>query len=791
MNGFNSSQDFDSTQAGDQTVRDRAGVVVTVNAGEGNDIVTGNNIEFASFISNGEGGNDTLSIGRTLDGGIGDDTLTVTGTLTGATITGGGGNDSASVTQRGNIVDDIIIEENGGVVEITDAAGAISSVSTVETLTVDTGNQNDIINAVPLTNVALTVIGGAGTDVLNVDTACLPTTRNATSVTVAGRQPLTFNATTETVNVASSLTASESSLSVNESASSVIVTVTRTVDTSRTVTVVYSTSDRTATAGVDYTATSGTLTFNVGETTKTFAVPFFNDTADEPDETFSVTLGDTTGIATVCSAPQVFTIVDDDVTPTLFVNDVTVIEGNNGTNTALFTVTLSAGSGRPVTVEYTTANVTATAGSDYTAVSGTLTFAPGVSTQTISITLLADSLDEVDETFGFTLRNQFNATLGDGQAFGVILDDDATPTLSISDVTVAEGNSGASNAVFVVALSAASGLPVTVKYATTNGSATAGSDYSAVSGILTFAPGTTTQNVSVPIQGDQFAEQTETFTVNLSEAVNADIADAQAVGTILGGSNGDSTPALSIVLSNPLNNSMVSNLNFIYGTVIDTTGAARTLSRVDIDILNTHLGYYNGSTFVGPTTLLPANVSGNSFSLNTAIAGENAPEGIYTITVRATDTGGNQVSTAIRVLLDARAPVVRFTTPVNGSQITNLVTLAGTAIDSPRCSGINRVELYIQRASDRRYFNGTSFVENSVALTTTYTGTTGQFVRRSGLPNASQLTPGRYTLVAKAFDRAGRIGRSVINVLVVSRSTTPTPVSLQNLARNTIVIMKD
>ena len=220
-------------------------------------------------------------------------------------------------------------------------------------------------------------------------------------------------------------------------------------------------------------------------------------------------------------------------TPSLTINDVSVTEGNSGSVNAVFTVSLSAASGLPVSVAYATANGSATAGSDYTAKTGTLNFAPGVTTQTVSVAVLGDTVAEPNETFAVNLSGAVNATLADSQGLGTILDNDAVPSLTINDVSVTEGNSGSVNAVFTVSLSAASGLPVSVAYATANGSATAGSDYTAKTGTLNFAPGVTTQTVSVAVLGDTVAEPNETFAVNLSGAVNATLADSQGLGTIL------------------------------------------------------------------------------------------------------------------------------------------------------------------------------------------------------------------------------------------------------------------
>jgi hypothetical protein len=128
-----------------------------------------------------------------------------------------------------------------------------------------------------------------------------------------------------------------------------------------------------------------------------------------------------------------------------------------------------------------------------------------------------------------------NATIADGQGVGTITNDDGAslPTLSINNVTIAEGNTGTKAAVFTVSLSAASTQTVAVNYATAQATATVGVDYTGVSGTLTFAPGTTTRTISVAIKGDTTPEGNETFAVNLSAPVNATIADGQAVGTIV------------------------------------------------------------------------------------------------------------------------------------------------------------------------------------------------------------------------------------------------------------------
>ena len=228
--------------------------------------------------------------------------------------------------------------------------------------------------------------------------------------------------------------------------------------------------------------------------------------------------------------------------PTLSIADVTVTEANTTVN-AVFTVSLSAAAGQTVQVSYATANNTALAGSDYTAVSGILSFAPGVLTQTITVPVLGDLLDEANETFFVNLSAPVGATLADGVATGTIVDDDPTPTLSVSDCSATEGNAGQVGCAFTVSLSAVSGQSVTVVYATANGTALAGQDYIAASGTLTLPAGSPSQQLTIAVLGDLLHEPNETFFVNLSSPGNAILADGQGLGTIL---DDDPAPAVSV-----------------------------------------------------------------------------------------------------------------------------------------------------------------------------------------------------------------------------------------------------
>lgn len=188
------------------------------------------------------------------------------------------------------------------------------------------------------------------------------------------------------------------------------------------VSVDYMTVDGTAMAAEDYVAVpSGTLVFAPGETLKAISVSLTDDSLSEPDETFSIQLSNPVRAAAgVMSAEG--TIIDDEGNPTLTVDDVTAAET---AGSLTFTATLSAPSSHSVSVDYATVNGNATAPQDFSAVSGTLVFPPGSTSQTVVVTLLDDLLLEQNESFTLDLSNPVHAVLGTTSATATITDDEA------------------------------------------------------------------------------------------------------------------------------------------------------------------------------------------------------------------------------------------------------------------------------------------------------------------------------------------------------------------------------
>ena len=182
----------------------------------------------------------------------------------------------------------------------------------------------------------------------------------------------------------------------------------------------WTTTDGTATQGTDYAETTGTLRFDALETEQTITVPLLDDALDEADETFAIALSNAVN-ATLDDAEATGTIADNDDTPALTIADAEAAEGGGEIT---FAVTLGAVSGLEVTVDWTTADGTATADADYVAADGRLTFAPGQTEATIAVAVFNDALDEGDETLTIALSNPTNATIADGTSTGTITDDD-------------------------------------------------------------------------------------------------------------------------------------------------------------------------------------------------------------------------------------------------------------------------------------------------------------------------------------------------------------------------------
>ncbi|MGZ8333601.1 MAG: Calx-beta domain-containing protein, partial [Allosphingosinicella sp.] len=293
------------------------------------------------------------------------------------------------------------------------------------------------------------------------------------------------------------------------------------------------------TGGVAPTVFSGSIA--AGEASGTFTVSVAGDTIAEGNEAFQATLtsvNNQSAIAASIGANAVATgnITDDD-TPVLSIDNVSMTEGDSGTVTYTFTVSLDrAAPTGGVTFDIATADSSATtADGDYVVNSLTgQTIAAGLTSYTFDVTVNGDTAIEPDEIFLVNVTNVVNATVGDGQGTGTIVNNDQPPipVVSVGDAAITEGNEGVSYISFTISLSFAPTGPVTVDYATANGTALAGSDYVASSGQVSFAIGETSKTVAVPVIGDTRPESVEAFTLTLANPSGATLGDSSGTATI-------------------------------------------------------------------------------------------------------------------------------------------------------------------------------------------------------------------------------------------------------------------
>jgi glucose/arabinose dehydrogenase len=254
----------------------------------------------------------------------------------------------------------------------------------------------------------------------------------------------------------------------------------------------------------------------------------------EPDETFYLSLN-STGRVVFSQTAATGSLLNDDPLPAIAVSDAEVAEGDSGTNSMVFNISLSSPHAETVLVNYRTLDGSAQAGVDFLdpgrgyPISGQLTFSPGQTNHTLAIPILTDTFLEADKDFVLQLAGSSpSLPVSKSDGIGRIKNDDPIPTLVFNwpfvfqELYVNEGQSRRIQR-YALVLSGPIDRPVSVDFATSDGTAKTGSDYLAATGRLVFPPGTTTQYVSIPILGDFYYEPDETFTINLFNATNASL----------------------------------------------------------------------------------------------------------------------------------------------------------------------------------------------------------------------------------------------------------------------------
>ncbi|MES1216787.1 MAG: Calx-beta domain-containing protein [Bacteroidota bacterium] len=444
------------------------------------------------------------------------------------------------------------------------------------------------------------------------------------------------------------------------------------------VTVNYQTQDSTATAGSDYQSSSGTLTFQPGDTLATIRIPVYGDKVTEPNEIIKLFFTDAVN-ATVSANAFRITITNDDALPGVVFASTSVAEGNNDQfNSIGFTVRLNRSYPLPVTVDYTTLDSTATNGIDYQPVNGTLTFLPGDTLETITIPVLGDRIVEPNEIIKLQFSNAVNTTVSANAYRITLTNDDSYPAINISNITVAEGDAGAVNAAFVVRINKRYPQDITVQYTTQDVTANAGVDYTMTSGTVTFpADGDTLQTINVPVLGDLLDEANETFKVQLSNPVNATISGAgSATGTI---TDNDAVPAIRVydttaaeASGNALLRVTLSAASGRQVSVVYKTQEGTALDTLDyIKVVADTLVFQPGETvkLINVSVLTDALTEGNeTFSVilqspvNGTVTASQGGDNTAVVTIL------NSAQVATRII--NTAPIINVEQPVDALQVT-------------------------------------------------------------------------------------------------------------------------
>ncbi len=386
---------------------------------------------------------------------------------------------------------------------------------------------------------------------------------------------------------------------------------------------------------------------NGGSTTRSITSADFNSDG-RPDLALANQAGSISVIMNACSA--------NSFSPSMLsVSDTALTEGDAGTVNATFNVSLSAASNKTVAVSVYTAAQDSTRDVDYLTTLGRITFLPGTTSQTITVPVIGDALDEFDEQFNVLLAYPLNAGLNKGRGQGTILDNDPPPTVSIGDVSVREGNSGTTLANFTLTLSVVSGKPIAVQYDTMDGSATSGSDYVPKSGIAMIPAGAISTSIAIQVNGDTILEPDETFFSTLSNPVNVTIAKAQGIGTIL---NDDA--AIQFDSASYTVNEGLPRVDITLTRSGDTTSAAKVNYATNDSAGLTNCNVINGvasprcdyTNTLGTMSFAAGEVS-KSFSV--AIVDDAYSEGTETFTISLNNPSGAILgvrSTATATILD-------------------------------------------------------------------------------------------------------------------------------------------
>jgi len=482
----------------------------------------------------------------------------------------------------------------------------------------------------------------------------------------------------------------------NTGATDLSVTVTVNPASSEAINLDVATTDGSAEVGSDYTEPATALTIPAGASSATITIPILGDTDEEPDETFTLTIGNATaGVITQGSA--VITIVNDDtgtpMLPELSLVGGSVIEGDSGQTDLIFTLSVQPAAVSEITVQAATADGSALAGEDFLAIDETLVIPAGTTSWPIAVAVLGDTADEPDETLSLILSNPTNAVIQTASAAGTITSDDAAvlPEVSVSGGSVNEGDSGQADLVFTLDFTPVTTSDIGIDIATTDGTAIAGEDYTARAETITVPAGTASFPIAIAVSGDVDIEDDETLTLTLSNPVGVTVQTASATGTIV---NDDVTNPSELTISNATLDEGDSGRSEMVFTVAVTPAAE---SEITVLATTSDTTAVAGDDYEALSSTITIPIGATSAEVAVPILGDTTPEDNETFTVTLSDVVGGTLSTATAVgtITDDDPLVFGIATrptsdeciapdePTSAASFTTSVMFAGAALNQP------------------------------------------------------------------------------------------------------------
>ncbi len=540
------------------------------------------------------------------------------------------------------------------------------------------------------------------------------------------------------------VTLSVSPTTIAEAAGTSTVTATLSAASSSDVTVSLSASG--TASGADYSLSPSSITITAGQTTGTTTVTAVSDALDEADESIILDIDGVSGGGAATEnneQQQTITITDDDDLPALSIADSSVTEGDSGSSTMTFTVSLAPASGRAVSVNYATSDGTAEAGTDYTAASGTLNFAAGDTSKTFTVTVAGDAVNEPDETITATLSDPGNATLADATATGTITNDDEPPTVVSVSSSTADGYYNAGDTLsLIVTFSKAvdvTGVPELLLE-------TGVTDRAAV---YTTGTGTTALTFSYQVQPGDTSADLEYFSTTALALASGTIKDAATNDAVL------TLPALGAA------NSLSNNKNLVIDTtapVISSVTIPNTPMKIGDSVTATISVDADADSYSLAASTIAGLALGNINRTNdtTYTATFTIPDGgtdsaagtDLPVSVVVTDSAGNSSAAFTNTInqdadvIDVNRPVISSATrfPITTNQWTNADSLTWRVTFSEAVTGVDAADFVLSASGA----SVTGLVANSTTeYDVTFSG--GTLATHDGV--VALLMAGSYSIV--------------------------------------------